>query len=775
MAAGKRLLALHAHRYAVALCSVVAFVRGLGAQASGEVNGRVVSRAGEPIADATVLVRQHSRGAITDQDGRYRIGGLSAGTVTIVTQRVGFRAESTTVLLTRGKVERGDFVLSEAVTVIAPVVITATRELQGRSDGSTTIDVLSGADVRATRASHPAGIMNRLAGVHVSAMSGEAHALAMRQPISTRPVYLYLEDGVPTRATGFFNPNALYEVNLPQAGGIEVIKGPGTALYGSDAIGGIVNVLTRPAPLSPSLESSVEAGAFGYRRLLVTGGATHGQHGVRGDLNLTHSDNWQDGAPSDRQSGSMRWDAIFGRGGWTARTFITGSRIDQRDVPGLSRALFDTAYTINLAPIAYRHLRALRLSSAIERDAGNSTWSVTPFARLDELALLPPWQLSYDPQTWDTRNKSVGVLVKYRRDFAPGQARFIVGVDADVSPGSFVADRVVTTRSGQARTWSSYSIGETQYDYDVTYRSASPYIHAEISPGERLRLDVGLRADFAGYRYTTRLPPADTGRHRRPPDSAVSYLHLSPKIGATYTLSSASSVFAAYRQGFRAPSQGQLFQPNSAANSVALEPVKVDSYEGGVRGEIGGRVVYQLSLYDMTVRDDILTYVTALNTREATNAGRTRHRGVESSLALALASTLHLDASYSVASHRYVTWSPQAGVSFGGQLIEQAPRDIASGLLTWAPSVLKGGRASVEWSRTGRYAEDAANTHFYDGYDVISLSASAFVSRSGELFARVSNLTNRRYAEIAAYDPFQQDQFWPGQPRAVYGGVRYIW
>ena len=37
-------------------------------------------------------------------------------------------------------------------------------------------------------------------------------------------MYLYLEDGVPTRATGFFNHNALYEVNLPQAGGIEVLE-----------------------------------------------------------------------------------------------------------------------------------------------------------------------------------------------------------------------------------------------------------------------------------------------------------------------------------------------------------------------------------------------------------------------------------------------------------------------------------------------------------------------------------------------------------------------
>jgi outer membrane cobalamin receptor len=90
--------------------------------------------------------------------------------------------------------------------------------------------------------------MNRLAGVHVSELSGEGHSMAIRQPITTKPMYLFLEDGIPTRATGFFNHNALYEVNIPQSGGIEVLKGPGTAMYGSDAIGGVVNVLTRAAP-----------------------------------------------------------------------------------------------------------------------------------------------------------------------------------------------------------------------------------------------------------------------------------------------------------------------------------------------------------------------------------------------------------------------------------------------------------------------------------------------------------------------------------------------
>jgi outer membrane receptor protein involved in Fe transport len=622
--------------------------------------------------------------------------------------------------------------------------------------------------------------MNRIPGVHVSELSGEGHSMSMRQPITTKPMYLYLEDGIPTRATGFFNHNALYEVNIPQSGGIEVLKGPGTALYGSDAIGGVVNVLTRPAPLTPSLEASLEGGAYGYGRLLLSGGATRGSDGVRADLNVTRSENWKEEAPFQRQSGTVRWDHV-GPDGWTARTVMTGSHVDQQDVPALSAALFDASPSLNLAPIAYRRVKALRASTALERESGPSLWSVTPYARYDDMELLPSWQLTFDPQTWDTKNTSLGVLTKYRRDFAPLRARIIAGADAEVSPGSFLAQRAIVTRTGSARAFTAFTAGETQYDYDVTYRSASPYVHAEASPFSALRIDAGLRADFSGYAYETRLAPLDTGAHRRPANTTRSYAHLSPKLGMTLALDSSTSAFASYRHGFRAPSQNQLFQQNSALNSVDLAPVKVDAFELGLRGAVGARATWQLSAYDMEVRDDIITFITSINTREATNAGRTRHRGVEAGMSAALTSALRVDASWSVSKMTYVEWTPQAAttsapaVSYSGNLIENAPRDLGNVFLSYAPTALRGGRVALEWSHTGGYATDPANTHSYPGYELLNLHLSAGLTQRTEVFGRVSNLADAAYAELVTYDAFQKDQITPGAPRSVFLGVKTSW
>jgi outer membrane receptor protein involved in Fe transport len=104
--------------------------------------------------------------------------------------------------------------------------------------------------------------------------------------------------------------------------------------------------------------------------------------------------------------------------------------------------------------------------------------------------------------------------------------------------------------------------------------------------------------------------------------------------------------------------------------------------------------------------------------------------------------------------------------------MEQAPRDLGSVLVAYTPASLHGGRLEAEWSHTGAYAADAANTHAYAGYDLLNVRASAAIRPGTELFARVVNLTNRKYAELESYDNFQKEQYTPGAPRSLVVGVR---
>ena len=119
-----------------------------------------------------------------------------------------------------------------SVQELGEVVITATLEPELLKETPTSIGIIKADAIRLTAPAHPQQILSQVPGVAVSVTNGEGHQTAIRQPFSTSPLYLFLEDGIGVRPTGFFNHNALYEINIPMAGGIEVTRGPGSALYG---------------------------------------------------------------------------------------------------------------------------------------------------------------------------------------------------------------------------------------------------------------------------------------------------------------------------------------------------------------------------------------------------------------------------------------------------------------------------------------------------------------------------------------------------------------
>lgn len=666
------------------------------------------------------------------------------------------------------------------------VVVSGTREAERKSETAATIGVINGEAIRDAKATHPTEIMGRVPGVWVNITGGEGHQTSIRHPLTTAPVYAFLEDGIPVRSTGFFNHNALYETNMPQAGGVEVTKGPGSALYGSDAIGGVVNVLTRRPPSQAEAEASVDVGSFGWRRVLLTGGNAFGDNAMRVDINSTRTDGWRQATGYTRNSGSMRWDRAIGNDA-TMKVFLTGSKIDQQTAgsSGLPLADYLTNPQLNTEPISYRKVSAMRLSAAYDRESADTLLSITPYFRDDSMDLLANWSLGYDPTAYTTSNKSYGLMAKYRMDFEPYRTRVIVGVDVDSSPGDRVEDSIRTTKTGAAFT--SYTLLGRIYQYDVTYRGVSPYIHGEMSPTPALRVTGGLRYDNMQYDFRNQLPVAaissvtsvGTKWYGQSASTKTSYTHLSPKLGATYAFSEQLNGFVSYNHSFRAPSEGQLFRPSAAANaaaadalassSLALKPVRVNSYETGLRGKNGG-VSYEASVYSMIKRDDILNQKDpATNATVQTNNGRTLHRGIEVGAGSDIASALRLDVSYSYSKHVYRSWVTPT-TNFTGKEMAVAPRVTANVRMTYSPEFLQGGDMGAEVVSLGSYWMDDANTTRYNGHELLNLSASYHFASEIELFAKVRNATDRRFAESASGTKYS-----PGLPRAVYVGLQTSW
>jgi outer membrane receptor protein involved in Fe transport len=658
------------------------------------------------------------------------------------------------------------------------VTVTATREERLKRETPATVDVVSRRVLAEVKPSHPSQIMGRVPGVWVSTTGGEGHMTAIRQPLTTNPVYLYLEDGVPTRSTGFFNHNALYEVNLPQAGDLEVTKGPGSALHGSDAIGGVVNVLTRSAFGPPGLEASLEGGSYGFWRGLVSVNAGGARDAVRGELNLTHTDGWRDATGYDRQAGSLRWDRA-GRA-WSFKTLATFGAIDQQTA-GTS-TLPEEDYlrnpTWNLTPISVRNVTAFRLSTEARYLSGPTLVTAIPYFRYDSMDLLPNWTLTFDPTIYNTKNASYGLLAKVRRDLASLRAQLVAGVDLDLSPGGRVENQIQTSTSStpNGRTvYSGYTLGPLVYDYDARYRAVSPYAQISLAPTARLRVDLGLRYDHLGYRYDDQLETPPSPRYQRPADASPAYDHLSPKVGLTYRLSDSLNAFLSYRNAFRAPSEGQLFRQGTALDTIGLAPVKADNYEVGLRVTPLARTFLEVSLYRLDMHDDILTYRDpADGSTQAVNAGKTRHDGVEVGLDVSPWGWLEVAGAYSHAEHTYVSWvvDPARGVDYSGNEQEVAPNQIANLALSLSH---RRGTLSFELFHVGPYWMDAANTQRYDGHTLLSLRGRVRVGKGVAAFARVLNLTDERYAESSSYTLQRGRELAPGMPRTFYAGLELDW
>src|SRR5690349_12995408 len=124
------------------------------------------------------------------------------------------------------------------------LVVTANRESAQRSQMPVAITSISSKVIQDTKPVTIDQLLNKVSGVYMVSLGNEQHQMSIRQPMTTKSLFLYLEDGIPIRTTGLYNHNALLEMNMAATKSIEVIKGPSSSLYGSEAIGGVVNFIT---------------------------------------------------------------------------------------------------------------------------------------------------------------------------------------------------------------------------------------------------------------------------------------------------------------------------------------------------------------------------------------------------------------------------------------------------------------------------------------------------------------------------------------------------
>lgn len=200
-----------------------------------------------PLPDA--LVRSQRVVRVTDARGLARLP-LAAGAHRLVVGKLGFRPETLLVVVAAGRDTTIDVPLTERAAEVERMVVSATRSDRTIADEPLRVEVVAGDEVAEKLQQQPGNlraVLSEINGVRVQTTSAGTGAAGIRIEGLRARYTLLLEDGLPLYGSGGTGLEAL-QIPPLDIGQVEVIKGAASALYGSSALGGVVDLVSRRPP-----------------------------------------------------------------------------------------------------------------------------------------------------------------------------------------------------------------------------------------------------------------------------------------------------------------------------------------------------------------------------------------------------------------------------------------------------------------------------------------------------------------------------------------------
>jgi iron complex outermembrane receptor protein len=638
------------------------------------------------------------------------------------------------------------------------------------------VTALTAGTIEAIGASHANEVFARVPGAWISRGSGQEQLTAIRSPVLSGTgacgAFLFLEDGVPIRPTGFCNVNQLFELGTEQAGRIEVLRGPGAAVHGSNALHGVVNVVPRSPAQSPRLGLAVEAGPDDWRKLQATAADADGERWWRLDLHgvSTGSFRPEEGYDQQKLGAQLAWPQASG----APRLLFSASNLNQETAGFIAGrdAYRDDRRFGNANPEAFRDGQAARLQGRWDWSLGpDLALTVVPYARHDQLRFIQHFTPGKPLE--QTGSDSAGLQLMLRRDQADWSGQ--VGADLEYASGEVLQAQPLPLLDGPPLQQAIRPQGR-HYDYRARSQLAAVFGELERPLRGRTRLLAGARLESLRYRYDNRMADGNLREDgsacasggclfNRPADRSDRYSGSNGQIGLLHELAEGWTVRTRAASAFRFPQAAELYRLQRGQQVADLEPERLDSLEAGT-GVRRGAFGLDLAAYAMRKRNAILRDAAGFNISD----GRSRHHGVELDLDWAFATGWRLGGNAAWAIQRYDFDRALAGgeTITRGNEIDTAPRWLAGARL--ARELGPAGVVELEWLHHGGYYLDAENTERYPGHDLLHLRWRVPLSAQLDLTVRAMNLTDRRYAERADL-AFGEHRYFPGAGRGVFLGL----
>ncbi len=686
--------------------------------------------------------------------------------------------------------QNSEIALTPSTSTMQDIVVTANREITKRSEAPVAIATISSKLITETKATSIDQLLNKVSGVYMVNLGNEQHSMSIRQPMTTKSVFLYLEDGIPIRTTGIFNHNALLEINMAAIKNIEVIKGPASSYYGSEAIGGAVNFITTAPTAIPVAKLSIQKNDVGYSRLDAQTSFTKNKWGFAlSGYHAKTKNGYIDYNDFNKSSFTARVDYNF-----SSKTNIVNSLTHTNYYSDMSGGIDSTKYAnkafISANTFTYRKVKATRYRSTLTHIWNdNSKTNASIVYRKNSIAQNPSYFIS------DTYRRLANGTYIGQKDIANGQINvssfnsyafiaqhkqninwkkgiFIGGLNMDFSPSKYIANYIKVKKDTLATspTFNKYiSYVDrtdsllTSYDNDINNYAA--FANFEFTPFKNVRVVASLRYDIFKYTFDNKLKPSSFSGAS---DTTATFKRFSPKIGATYNFKKGIGLYANYSEGFVPPQVTEMFSGVKVPN---LKASIFYNYEvGGWATIVKDKLTADFSLYSLQGTNEIISVREDDGTFANRNAGKTSHKGIEFGINATPTDDINCRFSGAYSVHKFVTYV-EKGVSYNGNEMATAPNWFYNTEVWYRPTFVKGLRLGVEMQYQGSYFMDASNIYKAKGFT--SFNTRAGYERKGvEVWANVINTFNSYYAYTSSRSAFGRS-YTPAQPRNFNIGLSY--
>lgn len=705
------------------------------------VTGEVTDKgSGNVLVGANVLLEGTTWGTSTDEEGRFVLE-IPAGSYRLVVQYIGYNVFSKTLEIQKDmppmKVS-----LKEAPIELSQVVVTATRTPTPVKDipanvtvlSSSTIENQGGMNLDDILASEPGIDVRRASGIFTMSPELVIRGTGGNEPSRT----LVMIDGVPINKsdTGESNWNRIKAETVER---VEIVRGPASALYGSSAMGGVINLITKAPEEGIHAKVRLQGGSLGTAGgdLSISGGKILGDQEFLGFVlsgNYLKSDGYIAEPEADRTEYTVK--SFLNENSQSAKLmYINGSheitatyqRYDDRRGEGEK---------IQMADGVCRDFDTDFFNLQYKGGSGRWHWETKGFYQLEKYARIVEAIKKGNYQHYDVLSdrKDMGFLSS--ASYAGKLGLLSFGVDV---------------KQGSVDGADTYRTSPDIVANKGTSTMVSGFVQDEISFfQDKLNVVAGLRLDqvtFDQGEINSTMSPWDTYNGDL---NSHTWKEISPRLGVSYQIRTDTRLYASVGQAFRGSilddlcRSGWMWVGPKIANPY-LEPETMTNTELGLQQSVG-KVLFKLTGY-YAIGNDFLYYVTtgdsvsgrALWQRQ--NVGGVEMKGIEASVQAPL--NQFLDVS--------------AGLTISQSIIDEFPErtDLEGNSLTYSPEQ-KGKISlgfhyfvdgSLTWEWVGKQYTDDQNMDEISSYNTLHLNVTKNIVNGLRVGLMVRNVLDTQYLQ----------------------------